>query len=112
MKIKRSFVSNSSSASFILTVFTEEDKLVSAGKLLNVDVLLFVKMESSIKIRGKVESAVVKLVDVQRGELLGAISYQNRSAGSQGSPADAMVKESLPRSAERITQEILKGFGQ
>lgn len=54
---------------------TEEDKLVSAGKLLNVDALLFVKMVPS-DWKGRVESAVVKLVDVKKGELLGLLAIK------------------------------------
>jgi len=89
-----------------------EKELIEAGKILNIDALVFVNANWDNYNSGKVASATVKVVDVQNGQILASINYQNGSAGAAGSPADAAVKDSLVTSANRIGKEIAKGFGK
>lgn len=92
--------------SLVMSGLTEDIKLVKAGKILNVDALLFVKMHSSPEIPGRVESAVVKIINVNNGEVMAAISYQNGRDGVPGSWADADEKEPLTMTAKRIANKI------
>ena len=90
----------------------EDDKLIQAGKILNIDALIFVSSWWSPYHYGKVESAVLRIVNVQSGKVIGSFNYQNGRGGAPGSPADADMKESLVESANRIVNEIAKGFGK
>jgi hypothetical protein len=89
-----------------------EKELIKAGKILNIDALVFVNTNWDNYNPGKVAAAVVRVVDVQSGQVLASVNYQNGRAGAAGSPADADAKESLVESADRIGKEIAKGFGK
>lgn len=88
----------------------EDHELIKAGKILNIDVLIFVNAQNDEFFPDRIASAVVKIVDVQSGEVLGSIAYKNGRGGAPGSQADDDMKDSLYQSANRIVKEIIKGF--
>jgi len=89
-----------------------EKELIKAGKILNIDALIFVNANWDNFFPGKVASAVIRVVDIQSGQVLASVNYQNGRAAGAGSPADAGAKESLVESADRIGKEIARGFGK
>ena len=90
----------------------EDAQLIRAGKILNIDSLVFVSGNYDTYNPGTIASAVVRIIEVQSGKLIGSFNYSNGVGGAPGSPADAVMKESLVESANRIANAIAKGFGK
>lgn len=86
------------------------ENLKKVGRILNVDALFFTTAYFDANFGSKIGTASVKLVDVESGELLGGINYQNGSGCAAGSPCDSGMKESMPDTAAKIAKEIAIGL--
>lgn len=86
------------------------ENLKKVGNILNVDALVFVNTVSDPAFEKIIGSVSVKVVEVESGALLGGVNYQNGGCGASGSGCDSNNKESLPEIAQRIAQDIARGF--
>lgn len=97
---------------FNLSGVVKEGDMRRVGEILSVDALMFIAATSEPDFLSKVGSATIKLVDAEKGILVGGVTYQNGRGGAPGSPADSGMKESLPETAERIGKEIAIAYGK
>jgi hypothetical protein len=88
----------------------DDANLIKAGKILNVDALIFVSGSYSSGIPDRIESAVVKIIHVETGRMLGSVNYQNGHHGAPGSMADYDMKDTMVETANRISNEIAKAY--
>jgi len=93
------------------TGILEKDNAELLGKVLNIDMLIFVTMIRATSFSDRIQSATIKVVDIKTGRLTSAVNYENGRGGGAGSPADSMMKETLLGSAQAIAQELAKNFG-
>jgi len=55
----------------------------------------------------KPQSATVRVVSTQNGELIAAVNWQNGRGGARGSPADAMMRKDVVGAARQIAEALL-----
>jgi hypothetical protein len=67
-----------------------DEQLIEAGKMLNVDALMFVEAERVE--RGDIYNAYIKIVNVQSGIIIGSFNYQNGRGPLKDRPHDAAKK--------------------
>jgi hypothetical protein len=54
----------------------------------------------------KPQSATVRVVSTQNGELVAAVNWQNGRGGARGSPADAMMRKDVVGAAQQIASAL------
>jgi hypothetical protein len=55
----------------------------------------------------KPQSASVRVVSTQTGEVVAAVTWQNGQGGARGSPADAMMRKDIVGAAQQIAQSLV-----
>ena len=76
-----------------------DEQLIEAGKILNVDALMFIDAER-VEF-GDIHNAYIKIVDVQSGIIIGSFNYQNGRGPLKDTPHEA---------AKKISDAINRGY--
>lgn len=82
-----------------------QPKTLSALRGRGITALLSVKSVAGYDARP--QSATVRVVSTQTGELVAAVNWQNGRGGAQGSPADAMMRKDIVGAAQQIAQALV-----
>lgn len=85
------------------------NNLKQVGNILSVDALVFTTVQSDASNPNTVGSASIKVVDVESGQLLAGVNYQNRNF-SKIEPGVVSKREPLPKTARKIAKSISKAF--
>jgi hypothetical protein len=90
-----------SGKAMVMPGFSEQDLLVHGGKMLQADAVMTIKMVPFSWDDYKVYTAIIKLFEPERGDIIGSVTYQNSTTW--------ISRESLPNSAERIARRLFEG---